>query len=573
MLMLLQAAPQRGDTLGGRDTVQAGRDTVLERCDGRVVTSISVDTRRPRFRGPLAIWRRIASGAGLHNTETQESVVRRYLTLDQGQLCTEFRRAESERLLRAQPFLATALVRALPDGAGGTRLAVETTDEVPALIAARYSGGDWALAIGNDNLLGTGTRLLVRTERRAHYRDGYGAAMEHRQVFGKPYVLSLVGMRYPRGERWIVDFGHAFLTDLQRVAWHTGATRRVDYVRLRSDVGGSPLTLPLRQTTWDAGGVVRVGRPGRAFLSGAVLTAERVIPASRTVLVTDTGFVDAPEGELQAGAQYVPARSVRANAVGGFRNIRYRRAHGVDALTAAQDLANGFQGGVILGKSLPRLSEDNDAFIAAHVFLGTGTERSYGAFQLDGEARRSFEGTADWDALLGSGRAAWYFKPARVFTSITSVEWAGGWRSRFPFLLELGDRDGGVRGFADADMAGARRVVARIEERWIAGPVARRGDLALAAFGDVGRVWAGDAPFGVTTPAAASLGFSVMAAVPAGGQRLFRMDVAFPVRGTGGKGPELRFSVADPTRHFWETPDDVMRARAAAIPHRIFGWP
>lgn len=496
------------------------------------------------------------------------------MTLDPGDTCSEFRRAESERLLRVQPFLATALVRAFPDGPTGTRLTVETTDEVPALIAARYSGRGWALALGNDNMFGTGTRLLVRAERRAHYRDGYGVAVEHRQVFGRPYVLGLEATRYPTGERLVADFGHEFLTDLQRYAWHSGASKRLDYVHLRPrESGDDRLTLPLRQATWDVGGVVRYGRPGHTLLAGGVLTGERMIPAERTVLVTDTGFVDATIADQLVAARYAPARSVRANAVGGFRAIRYQRAFGMDALSGAQDLANGFQVGAIVGKSLPKLSPDDDGFVATHVFAGAGGQRSYAALQLDGEARRSFEDDTDWDAILGSGRAAWYFKPARVLTSIASVEWAGGWRSRFPFLLELGDHDGGVRGFGDARFAGARRAVGRLEERWIAGPVGGRGDLGFAVFGDVGRVWAGDAPFGVSSPTVASMGLSVLAAVPVGGQRLFRADVAFPVRGSASRGAEFRFSVNDATRHFWQTPDDVKRARAAAIPHHIFGWP
>lgn len=564
-LLLLQLASQP-DTVAAADSVPAA-------CEGRIVRAIEVDTRRPRFRGPLAIWRRAARSIGLHNTETQEVVVRRYLSLDEGRPCTEFRRAESERLLRAQPFLASASVRTVDDGAGGVLVKVETVDEVPALVAARYSGGNWALALGNDNVFGSGTRVMVRGEQRAHYRDGMGAAVEHRQVFGRPYVLTLDGMRHPRGERYVAELGHAFLTDLQRFAWHTGFSHRKDYMRLRpNDDGDATLTLPLRQVTWDVGGVVRVGPPGRTFLGGGVLTGERVLPDRATVLVTDTGFAPAPPADAGAGSQYAAARSVRANAVGGFRNIRYRSARGVDALAGQQDLANGVQVGLIVGRSIPRVSPDNDGFVAAHIFAGRGSERSYAAIQLDGEARRAFEGPRDWDAILGSGRAAWYFKPARVLTSIASLEWAGGWRARFPAMLELGDREGGVRGFGDADVAGARRAVVRLEERWFAGPVRGRGDLGFAAFADAGKLWAGDAPFGVTTPVAASVGLSVLAAVPVGGQRLYRADIAFPVRGPG-RGVEVRFSANDPTRAFWETPDDIMRARAAAIPQRVFAWP
>lgn len=569
LLLLLQGPPQQDDVVAPA----VSRDTVVAACDGRVVTSITVDTRRPRFHGPLAIWRHVARSIGLHNTETRESVVRRYLTLDQGEKCTEFRRAESERLLRAQPFLAAASVVVLDDGDGGVRVVVETTDEVPALVAARYGSGDWALALGNENVFGTGSRVMVRAERRAFYRDGHGVSFEHRQVLGRPYVLTLEAAQLPRGDRYAFELGHAFLTDLQRFAWHTGVSQRHDYVRLRADSAGGTLTLPLRQRTWDVGGVVRFGPPGRTFLSGGLLTGEQVVPDARTVLVTDTGFVAPPPDHANAGDQYAQARSVRANAVGGVRVLRYRRARGLDALTGTQDLANGFQASLILGKSIPRLSRDNDGFVATHLFGGIGGPRSYGAFQVDGEARRAFGDAAGWDAILGSGRAAWYFKPARVFTSIASAEWAGGWRARFPALLALGDREGGVRGFGGAAAAGARRGVVRFEQRWLAGPVAGRGDLGFAVFGDAGKVWAGDAPYGVTTPTAASVGFSVLAAVPIASQRLYRLDIAFPMRGPGDRGPELRVSAGDPTRHFWETPDDVMRARAAAIPQRVFAWP
>lgn len=549
-----------------------GQDTLPATCEGRTVTSVEVDARRPRFRGPMAIWRRVARSVGLHNTETRESVIRRYLTLEPGQPCTEFRRAESERLLRAQPFLASASVRTYADGYGRVRVAVETVDEVPALVAARYRARNWALGVGNENTFGTGTRVMLRTERRSGYRDGYGAMLEFRQMLGKPYVLALEATRNPLGERYIVDFGHAFLTDLQRYAWHGGTTHREDYVRLRYDTADATLALPLSQTTWDAGAIVRFGPPGHTWLTGAVVTGERVMPAASTVLVTDSGFAAPLPADEGAGAQYAPANNVRLNAVGGYRNIRYRSARGFDALTGEQDLANGIQLGLTVGRSIPRLGDDDDGFVSTHLFGGTGGGRSYAGIQVDAEARRSFAGGEDWDGILGSGRAAWYFKPSRVITSIASVEYAAGWRSRFPFLLELGDRTGGVIGFGGADMAGARRGVVRLEERWIAGPVAGRGDLGFAVFGEAGRLWGGDAPFGMSTPTAASVGFSVMAAVPVGGQRLYRVDVGVPVRGPGGRA-EVRISAGDPTRAFWETPDDIMRARAAAIPQHIFGWP
>lgn len=554
------------------DTAVADTTGIL--CDGLTVSAIDVQTWRPRFTGPMAIWRRVARHLGLHNTETLEGVVRRYVTLEPGQQCTEFRRAESERLLRAQPFIASATVRAVRDGAGGVRLLVQTVDEVPALVAARYRANDWAVALGNENSFGTGTRVLLRVEQREHYRNGYGGEVEHRQLLGRPYVLGLQAVQYPLGDRWRMELGHAFLTDLQRIAWHAGAGRRTEYTRLRPDQDDATLALRREQESWDIGGVLRLGPAGRAFLSGAVLTGERILPASEAVLITDTGLVAAPEPEASAADRFGPAQSVRANLIAGFRGIRYRQARGYDALTAEQDVANGVQASVFVGRSIPRLSDDDDAFVATELFAGRGGPRSYVAAQVDGEARRPFgTGSDQWDGILGSARAAWYFKPVERITSIASVEWAGAWRERFPFLLELGDRQGGVRGFAGADVFGSRRAVARLEERYVVGPVMRRGDLGFAAFTEAGRVWAGDAPYGETSPVAASVGLSVLATVPVGGQRLYRVDVALPVSGPGDRRLEIRFSAADRTRHFWEPPDDVMRARTAATPRQILDWP
>lgn len=495
------------------------------------------------------------------------------MTLDPGQTCTEFRRAESERLLRAQPFIATASVRAVPVDGDSVRLVVRTVDEAPALVAARYRANNWALALGNENTFGTGMRVLFRVEQRENYRSGYGGEIEHRQLLGRPYTLRVEGYQYPVGERWQVQLGHAFLTDLQRIAWHSGALRRHDYVRLRPDVDDAMLALPLRQSAWDVGGVIRLGPPGLTFLSGGVLTGERITPADAAVLVTDTGIVNAAPGVAGAADRFRQAQSVRANLVAGFRSIRYVPARGFDALTAEQDLANGAQLSVIAGKSIGAFSDDDDGFLGAEVFAGRGGPRSYAGVQVEGEAHRNFGDSTYWDGIIGAARAAWYLKPGPRWTSIASVEWAGGWRERFPFLLELGDRQGGVRGFGGADVAGARRAVARLEERYIVGPVLGRGDLGFAAFTETGKVWAGDAPFGVTSAVATSVGLSVLATVPRGGQRVYRVDVAYPVRGPGDKGLELRFGASDRTRHFWETPDDVMRARAAAIPRRILDWP
>src|SRR5256885_10662839 len=65
---------------------------------------------------------------------TRPDLIRRYLLMARGDVCTELRRTESERILRAQPFLADASVQAFPSDSGGVDLEVRTIDETSAII-------------------------------------------------------------------------------------------------------------------------------------------------------------------------------------------------------------------------------------------------------------------------------------------------------------------------------------------------------------------------------------------------------------------------------------------------------
>ena len=43
-----------------------------------------------------------------------------------------------------------------------------------------------------------------------------------------------------------------------------------------------------------------------------------------------------------------------------------------------------------------------------------------------------------------------------------SAEWSGGWRSRVPFQLRLGEKSGGVRGYVRSDVVGGQRALVRL---------------------------------------------------------------------------------------------------------------
>lgn len=166
---------------------------------------------------------------------------------------------------------------------------------------------------------------------------------------------------------------------------------------------------------------------------------------------------------------------------------------------------------------------------------------------------------------------AWYLKPARTQVLIATFEMAGGWRSRVPFQLRLGDREGGVRGYGASRAGGAVRGVGRVEHRGVLGAVADRVGLGWASFADIGRVWAGDAPIGLDSDLQVGVGAGLLVAFPPESNRMWRVDIAMPL----GSDPDAHWEVrltGTRVRPFWREPDDVARARADASPATIFTW-
>lgn len=538
-------------------------------CDGKIVSAIQVTPHDPSFLKVPRSVRALARAVGVLHTTTKATTIDSFLLLEVGRPCTERQRSESERILRLQPFLAEASVRAVPDGAGGVRIEVETTDEIPTVFAMRLHGASpAALRFGNGNFDGQGLYLAAKVERGFAYRTGVGVYGIAYQVLGRHYLAALAAERAPLGSTLTLTLGRPFLTDLQRTAWHVGygnVNRYVSFARPHGD----PLSLAVRRRFWDLGGVRRVGGSRRSAFVGALLTEEDVTPADRAVVVSDSGLV--PDTSSALGGPMPAYRNLRLNAVVGVRALSFMAVRGFDALTAVQDVATGVQLGTLVGWGIPRVASTGDnLFASVDLYGGVGSAMSFAALRVIGEARED-QRTKRWDSVLAAGRLAWYVKPAADYTFIGSVEVGGGWQQRTPFQLRLGDLQGGVRGYAASRVAGAVRSVVRMEERWSFGTVARRAALGVATFIDAGRVWAGDAPFGVDSPTKVGLGVGLLVAVPPQSQRLWRLDVAVPA----SPDPHARWEVRLTgvwTRIFWREPDDVARGRAGVAPSTIFAW-
>lgn len=542
-------------------------------CRGQTISDIAIRREGP-FVGDISKrWRWLGERLEALHTTTREDIVRRFLFFEIGEPCTELRRTESERVLRAQPFIADATVTAYDDGTGGVWLDVVTTDELSIILTASGRGASprpTVLKVGDGNIGGGALSARVEWRDGAFYRDTYGGKITDYQFLGRPYQLTAAGARRRLGGDWNLEAKHPFFTDLQRVAWRVNAGGIHDYLTFVREAADLP-SLSVRRDYVDVGGILRIGVPGRLSLFGASVSQEEEITDTMPVIISDSGLVSDTSAALLG--RYQRYRTARINALWGVRNIRFRRVAAFDALTAPQDVRVGFQLGTLFGRGLSVLgAKDDDIFVSMDMYAGGGTGRSFLALQVQGEGRENYD-AGHWDGVLGSGRLAWYAKPALRHTFELSSEWSAGWRQRVPFQLSLSDPEGGVRGYSSARYGGAQRIVVRAEERMTLGRVRNLAVLGLAGFVDGGRIWAGDAPFGVDTEIKYGAGVGLLAAVPPRSRRLWRVDVAVPLSPTTGKRWELRVSSGDNTRVFWREPRDVRRSRELSVPSSIFSWP
>jgi hypothetical protein len=534
-------------------------------CSGQRISEVIVRTRPPFaprdvpwYQAPLRVLE------ALHTT-TKPSVVRRYVLLHEGDDCTERLRRETERLLRTYPFFAAARVGAYDDGAGGVKLIVVTTDELTVVGDARFRGSrPTGLTLGERNVGGTGTEVIARWQN-ADQREGFGIAVTDHQFLGLPYELALLAERGDIGERrWLAQVARPFLIDEQRRAWRATARESNEvfpFVRPDSD---APVELGIARRFVDVGGVLRLGPPGRLSLFGVSFSREE----------DDTGLLPRPDTTGQASSllgRYESRRNARINALWGFRALDFSQMVRIDALTAEQDIARGVQLGLLFGRSLDVLATpDDDIFLAADLYIGAGSGRTLVRVNARGEGRQN-NNTNQWDGILAAGRISLTQLVGARHTIDLDGEWSGGWRQRSPFQLTLGDRQAGVRGYRNARVAGGQRMVFRFEDRWLIDTWLDDADVAGSVFLDAGRLWAGDVPYGVQTPFRMGAGFGILAAVPSGSRRTYRLELALPLHRGAGAQWEVRLrTVSAGLPLFWREPGDVARSRERAVPRSVF---
>ena len=537
-------------------------------CDGLTITAIAVNAERPPFAGSARKWQTVARALGLHHATTRDEVVRAYLFVKEGDVCSNIRLAESERVLRGLPFLASATVRARTDNAGGVLVEIQTTDEIPVLVTGSLRRGvPSALALGNENVGGYGLRVVAGGEHGDVYRSAAHLGATESALFGEPIVGRVEGARDPLGAHLELELSHQLLSDVQHGAWHANFRNGDDFPLIHRPTGDDE-AIEVREQRWSVSGILRSDFGSTVALWGPVALGTRLSPVSRIIVVSDSGAIVTNDSALVA--RLTPFHATRFGGLLGVRRVHFVTRTGLDALFASQDVMTGWQLG---GMVAPGMTSNGgrDMLIAHSMYLGATASNMVFIGDAEAEARRDFT-TGMWQSTIGNARVAGYYTPSSGVLIDVQDNFSSLGHARLPTQLSLGDLIGGPRGYVGSAIAGARRNVTRAEVRW-AGPAAiRRADVGVALFADVARIWAGDVPYGVSA-SRQSVGFSLLAAYPTKAKRLYRLDFAVPIQRDHGRGIEVRFTNSNPTVGISIEPPDVTQARLAPIPSSLFAWP
>ena len=547
-------------------------DSTKFKCDGRVITAIEIEPHPPALLGrdPSGL-RRAIQHFVFQSATTRDRAIRPFVLARPEQRCSDKQLAELARVVRAQPYIATADVRAEPDGGNGVRLVVETTDDIPLVIGGGYTNGSFTnVKYGNTNIAGTGLLAVGQWRQGNAYRDGLSVTLRQFGLLDQPVVATLDAQRDLLGGHFTVGVTRPFLSDLEHIAWYAGGTHENAY---RSFVRKSEpaLLLPVMRDIWSAGTVARFAWHGAGVMFGPVATYEKAEPAARGVIASDSGLVPADTNALEN--RYTPYRTFRAGLAAGMRWLSYVHVQGFDALIGEQDIARGFQVATTAERGLGLASAtDRSSLVSLDLYGGAGSPHSFFGAALHGEELPS-GADSTWSNGVLSGRSAWYVRTSRRSTFEASAEFSGGWRERLPLQLSLGNALSGLRGYNGAAIAGGRRMVVRLEQRQATLAAGRLAQWGTAYFTDIGKTWSGDVPFGQTTVARASIGVGLLAAVPPKSRQTIRADFAVPITGDAPKHWVLRVYAVDATRFFWRDPSDLSPVRAGAPASPIFGWP
>ncbi|MEX2049489.1 MAG: hypothetical protein WEB90_07925 [Gemmatimonadota bacterium] len=555
--------------------------SAVEACAGGRISSIDVDSRSIYDPSSTSI-APLAWTYGLLNllhVNTTETFIRGELLFEEGDCFDPFLLQESYRLLDQHGFLYVEEMAEEPDDNGGRRVRVATRDEwsTKVDIGPTYDDGLnlERLQVTEENFLGSGVfgeyTYYARRETRT---QSFGVRTP--RFFGRSDAGIALGST--RSGRFFDQYWrYPFVGEAGRVAVRQGYENSTDFFAYSTD-GAEPFVqvlVPLRRELAELSGAYRFGRPGASIILGGSLTREKVsFPETTEVTFGDFDDRDTFPGAVPAEMQRQLREhgSMRASLHLGTRRYRYLEVIGLDAMREPNLLGFGVFAGVTVGHGVGFLQpngvpEEDDLYTRTHVsttqLIGSSVVHASGTV----EARR---GGGEWRDVLADADLSLHLRssdePTNTVFFRASV--GGGWDTALPFQVSLGGRQG-VRSLEEDRYPGGRVVRFILEDRIVFPWPTDTADLGFTLFGDLGRVWPGDVPYGVDSGWQAALGFGLRIGLPHRARYAWRTDLAFPVGSDGGK-PIFRVSFElNALRSTFFTPD-VLRSRRFTVGPETF---
>jgi hypothetical protein len=561
LLLVLLAAPALAQEPAEPPLTPARQDTCAQGpisyvfIDNKSIFDTSDPDLDSRF-----LWAYRAANA-LH-VRTKEWVLRRELLFGPGSCYDEFLLEETERLLRSYNFLARVDIFSIPQPDGSWHVIVTTSDEWSTRVDVRFSTtggfGIEGVRVSEENLLGTGQMLGLFYFEREVTRD-YGISYFTPQLAGTRWDLAAAVGRTRAGTGVAQEIAYPFLGEVGR--WAARQSFRRDDQFFEYMAGDDPqlraphVLLPMREQSFDFAVLWRIGRRGNTAMAGAALGYQE-LRYPGVIQVAPLGDFDRREPAPDTLARPVRRQrdelaNLRAFALVGHRNVWWVRRHGLDSMRGQEDVRLGAEAILALGRSLPSIEVDDDLYTMLGLYtafvVGEGLVLARGR----SDARRNLTagaGVPEWEDVYVESEVLGYLQTPRLARQTLFFRGAvsGGWNTRTPFQLTLGGVHG-LRGYDRERLPGGRRLVLTAEDRFFIGwPLPALLDMGGTVFADVGRIWAGDAPFGVDSGWRASLGVGLRGSFPAGSRSTYRLDFAWPLdRGTALRDFRISMSIGE----------------------------
>jgi hypothetical protein len=481
--------------------------------------------------------------------DTSENYVRNELLFEEGSCFDPFLLEESARILRTRVFIKWAEVNSerLPDGNVAVTVRVQDDWTLKVGLGLSFDEGInlEELLLQENNLLGRGFLVAIARVQAREIRETsgrFGAA----RLFGTPWTFDGSGGETRQGPFVEGKLSYPFTSETSRTAFATAFEFREDFFPYSTSGVENPThaLLPFKRQFAQFTYARRFGQPGHLWLLGGGFSREDLeFPEGPEGLqmVMDEDFSDlfpAAEAEIQeVRRQTDPQSATRANLFLGFRNIDYVLREGLDAVRASQDVKVGTEFTLSMSPSLAAStdSEDMRDLHGRADFFWAATPGPWvfsTVVKAEGRYVWNAEVTSEgWRDVITELDLKAYLKPATLgsHTLMSRFSAARSWSMDRPFQLTAGGREG-VRGYSQDAFPGGRRLLLSVEDRF---PVVNSEviDAGMVFFGDVGRVWGQDVPFGVNSGWRSSVGVGIRLNLPGGALRTMRADFTLPLSG------------------------------------------